>query len=221
MPETCTVLVFFHCSAADWERRSLFSQRVLANLWGDIFYHSKQHGHFMLLLSCSAMNTETQKACMRSKEHCLTRDVCWMCCLQIDFQNSDEGEVLKVLEQHAAKELQEDLLESEMQSGLSQVRLVRFADVQSMSSDLLLLAMYVSKAAYAAARKRIAALSNTSACVFVFLHLCPCRITATKTRIPWWVSARHACKMSSRVEWKRGWGLVVHLTLWASLMPLA
>ena len=53
-----------------------------------------------------------------------------MCCLQIDFQNSDEGEVLKVLEQHAAKELQEDLLESEMQSGLSQVRLVRFADVQ-------------------------------------------------------------------------------------------
>ena len=93
-----------------------------------------------------------------------------MCCLQIDFQNSDEGEVLKVLEQHAAKELQEDLLESEMQSGLSQVRLVRFADVQSMSSDLLLLAMYVSKAAYAAARKRIAALSNTSACVFVFLH---------------------------------------------------
>ena len=32
MPETCTLLVFFHCSAADWERRSLFSQRVLANL---------------------------------------------------------------------------------------------------------------------------------------------------------------------------------------------
>jgi CPW-WPC domain-containing protein len=75
----------------------------------------------------SAMNTETQK---------------------IDFQNSDEGEVLKVLEQHAAKELQEDLLESEMQSGLSQ-------------------------AAYAAARLRLQKLEYLGGCPRDMHAKCP------------------------------------------------
>ncbi len=68
----------------------------------------------------SAMNNDTKKVSMVSllaRPHLHVTDV------QVNTQNPDEEEVLKTLKKHSSKSLEADLVDSEVELGLTQARI--------------------------------------------------------------------------------------------------